>query len=184
MRLSRSSTLVVVASLCGLALACADKQAEEQRLKESRQRERVLALAARHNTVSGWHEALVDGRVPLFTVTLENALMKTDGRPVLLAESMLEDISLRDGHYYVELSATELYMGEVRFLLECPSEIATALLARKDLMAFDRFAVVARIESVRKVFGLRPERDGEDVRIASGTLFVVLGKCLEVLPLE
>ncbi len=58
-------------------------------------------LAARHNAVTDWHGPLpLLG--PVFTVFVEDALLRQDGRPILLRDMRVEDVMINSHWEYLE----------------------------------------------------------------------------------
>ena len=102
-------------------------------------------LAAKHDAVADWHGPLpLLG--PVFTVFVEDALLRQDGRPILLRDMKVEDVTRDENGYVVDfvsaVSALNLFLvtiglasnfdpgvvpNRIHFHLRCPDEVEQIL---------------------------------------------------------
>ena len=165
-------------------------------------------LAARHNAVTDWRGPLpLLG--PVFTVFVEDALLRQGGRPILLPDMRVEDVTRdEDGyvvHFVSAVSDLSLFLvtiglasnfdpgvvpNWIRFHLRCPDEVEQILSRAAPSEPLGRtldptFELVASISAVRKVSAydieakVQPE-DEVSLETVAKNRFVATGQCLDV----
>lgn len=173
-------TLLLVALLLGLVGCDSDSsdesaQLEKERLEKERQtKEKVQELCSRYNAVVDWEQGHLE-----YTVEVEDALIRTNGRPVLLFASV-EDIVRESDKYTIYCHSGYSGLGLAQQML--------AVLGGLERYGLERYAVVARISSVKKVrFKLEAHAQGYeygevDVELKRANVFIAKGICLDLIP--
>ena len=157
--------------------------------------EEVKRLCSQYNAVTDWkqhfHKKAFGQHT--YTVEVEDALIRTDGRPILFY-GVADDIVKESDKYVVYWSAgfASLLRGsdtildlafdrDVRFVLDCtPSQVEKIM--DNSVSTFDDYAVIARISEVEKIrFKLSSGENGEKVRVETSDVFMAKGKCLDLL---
>ena len=162
-------TLLLVALLLGLVGCDSDSDSDSsdeaaQLEKERQTKEKVQELCSRYNAVVDWEQGHLE-----YTVEVEDALIRTNGRPVLLFASV-EDIVRESDKYTIYCR-----YGGFNLLQQILGEL-------------ERYAVVARISSVKKVrFKLEAYAQGYeyeevDVELKRANVFMAKGICLDLIP--
>lgn len=167
----------------------------------------IEALAARHDAVTDWHGPLpLLG--PVLTVFVEDALLRQDGRPILLRDMRVEDVTRdEDGymvHFVSAVSDLSLFLVTVglasnfdpdvvpnwiRFHLRCPDEVEQILsrvAPSESRPTLDpTYELVASISAVRKVsaYDIEATVQSEDevsLETVAKNRFVATGQYLDV----
>ena len=154
-------------------------------------------MIAKHNAVADWRQQIPKvknfGRT-VYTIELEDALVKTDGRPVLLLAAV-RDIVKESEKYSVHIVVSSdefpiilagISSVVVQFSLLCTQEQVDKILPRPRSSLFEHkcFAVVARISEVRKIrleVNAYGETYDECYLGPSENTFSATGECLDVL---
>jgi hypothetical protein len=176
-------------------------QAIQQEQRQTAQQ--VNALCSRYNAVPDWSQQLkkdnADFDTAIYTIEAQDALIRPDGRPVLLLASVC-DIARQSDKYSVHFYASSDFTTgtpehALHFILTCTQDHIQKILTHPQSifdMSFgtQSFAVVANISEVRKV-RLALTADGytdvwEDVVIdmdldPSFNVFHAKGDCLDLL---
>jgi hypothetical protein len=150
----------------------------------------IIELADKYNAVVDWNKPLnkiLNLMSPIFTVEVEDALLRNDNRPVLFL-ARVEDIKRKEDKYLVSFlmddSALE-YWSTINVALDCSDEQVRKIMQQQYDREWENFAVIAEIQKVRKVeFNLKAEGDFEEPKIRVDTtdsVFIVSGKCLDLL---
>jgi hypothetical protein len=154
----------------------------EQARKESIHKA-IIELADSYNAVVNWREPL---RIKPFTIEVEGALLRKDNRPVLFLATV-EDVERKENKYLVRFVTDNLdvlpVLAMFEFVLDCNDE-QTKKITQQQIEFWERYAVVAEIQKVRKViFGLKADNYTEEPEISIDTqdVFVATGKCLDLL---
>lgn len=168
----------------------------------------IEELATRHNAVTDWHGPLpLLG--PVLTVFVEDALLRQDGRPILLQDMRVEDVTRdEDGyvvHFVSAVSDLNLFLvtiglannfdpgvvpNWIRFQLRCPDEVERILSRAAPSESLGRaldptYELVASISAVRKVsaYDIEATVQSEDevsLETVAKNRFVATGQCLDV----
>jgi hypothetical protein len=151
------------------AKAKAQHQADQQRIKEE-----IASLGAKYNAVSDWRAGLISDSVSaVYSVTLQNALVRSDGRPMLFFGSLHDVTNAGDSLHCVFDSYGVV---DIRFVLGCSEEEFNHV-TKQQTGLFKHFsAVVAQIESVVKLDAASKD-DEEKVKFRAD------GRCNAVLPI-
>lgn len=162
-----------------MLIGCDSDDPEENTPEETARSERkqkieqkIQELCSNYNAVTDWLESRPKYTTPKYTIEVEDALIRTDGRPVLFFASV-EDI-VRNSDKYT------LYLCGGDRLTDLLVSLATGT-------GVERYAFVAQIQDVRKVkFELKAYANSpEEVYIElepSSNVFIAKGKCLDLLP--
>ncbi len=156
----------------------------------------VSAMIAKHNAVADWRKCFGEKGISLldhtYTIEIQDALIKTDGRPILFFGSV-NDIVRKDDNFVVYFSNLfDDLLGSwspanVRFVLECTALQVDKIL-KKPTEKFNfnnNFAVIAQITEVKKNrFQLTADPSGNeniDIRFAPSNVFMATGNCLDLV---
>ncbi len=201
--------MVAVFSACeGPPMTTADDTEEAENAVDQPADGSVIEdLAARHDAVTDWHGPLpLLG--PVLTVFVEDALLRQDGRPILLRDMRVEDVTRdEDGyvvHFVSAVSDLNLFLvtiglasnfdpgvvpNWIRFDLRCPDEVGQ-ILSRAAPSESSRtldptYELVASISAVRKVsaYDIEATVQSEDevsLETVAKNRFVATGRCLDV----
>jgi hypothetical protein len=169
---------------CGCSTRNGDLEYEQRKAEAGRI---VRRLVARHNAVTEWLDTYREKgsiRGEPYTLDLEDALLKTGGRPLLFLAT-LEDVGSRGGSYYIRLEDWE---RDICLLLACTEEVAREIAKDEDGW-FAEYAVIASISEVwRPRFSVRADPANKDAEaeldLAVGGVFVVEGTLVELTRLE
>jgi len=152
--------------------------------------QKISTLAKRYNAVTDWRERFDEdgikigkGHRAVYTTDIEKALIRNDGRPVLIVGYVFDITKIGDNNY---LGIKAFIYPDLNFLLECQSQQAELVLAQPtDDGEF--FAVVANVISVsRPAFetdALIEETDDErysDIIVEPGDQYILQGTCLDI----
>jgi len=145
----------------------------------------ISNMVPTHNAVTDWKKNFDKKSAflgQIYTVQVEDALIRSDGRPVLFFASV-DDVTRQGNKYYVHFRNWFDLDPDIRFVLECDSEQVKKIMSQKvDL--FGQYAVVALISSLqRPKFELRAyPHSGEDAEVVveSSDIFIARGRCLDL----
>ncbi len=185
-----------------------DTEEAEHAVDQPADRGAIEDLAARHNAVTDWHGPLpLLG--PVLTVFVEDALLRQDGRPILLRDMRVEDVTRdQDGymvHFVSAVSDLSLFLvtiglannfdpgvvpNWIRFHLRCPDGVEQILSRAAPSESLGRtldptYELVASISAVRKVsaYDIEATVQSEDevsLETVAKNRFVATGQCLDV----
>jgi hypothetical protein len=133
---------------------------ERELLQKQTALKAISAFSSKYNAIVDWNKGLLSSEIrtsyesyrDFFTIELQEALLSTHDRPVVLI-GKIKDITLQGGKTVIRVSANSLhpdiyydlvYSGEV---LKKITNLQNASGKRYDT----RFAIVAKINSVKKV---------------------------------
>jgi len=144
----------------------------------------VYAMVKKYNAISDWRDKF-QGRISLFdatyTVEVQNAIVKTDGRPILFLSS-LNDIVQHEGKYFLYFGNWFAGLSEldIQFILECtPAQAEKIMTGPKETS----YAVVAQITEVEKIrFQLTSAttpHEEIDIKFAPSNVFMARGRFLD-----
>lgn len=170
-----------------------------QQAKEDETPEEVKKLCSQYDAVTDWEEYLSKKAYGqhTYTIEVEDALIRSDGRPILF-HCVVDDIVRESDKYVVYWSAgfgssawilsRAIFTPDFRFVLDCtPSQIEK--LKRQSAGTFDYYAVIAQISEVEKIrFEVtgRSSRDEDSVyeqvsiNLETSDTFIAKGKCLDL----
>ncbi|HUW17818.1 MAG TPA: hypothetical protein VMW16_00780 [Sedimentisphaerales bacterium] len=194
MKVDKFFTFTVVMVTLLLLSACdTDKPDEDKAEQEAAQleetaktRQEIEAMCAKYNAARDWGESwrhtLDDASelmfFPLYTIEVEEALVRTDGRPIALIADVV-DVMKEENGYSVQFG--ELWFNrhspanDIRFILDCTSEQVDSIIRnRKNWLA--HYAVIARISDVKEV-----QFTKNDEGYFGSAMFMAKGPCLDVL---
>jgi hypothetical protein len=152
------------------AKAKAQRDADQQRIKEE-----IASLGAKYNAVSDWRAGLFSDSVsPVYSVTLQNALVRSDGRPTLFFGDLHDVTNAGNSLECVFDSHGKVH---IRFVLACSAEQSSYVMKQYPGTFKRFFAVVAQVEAVAKLDAeSTDQRDEEE----TGT-FRANGRCIALL---
>lgn len=147
----------------------AQHDADQQRIREE-----IASLGAKHNAVSDWRVGLFSGSVSsVYSVTLQNALVRSDGRPTLFFGSLHDVTNAGDS---LECVFDNHGKVRIRFVLACSEEQSSYVMKQHPGPFRDFFAIVAQIEAVAKLDAESTDQGEEDK-----DKFRANGRCIALL---
>lgn len=177
----------IVSNIASCGRSKQDKEKVETEKKI--QTERLIAgMVARHNAVTDWNKNLekkADELKDLYTIEVEEALIRSDGRPVLFFSSVDDIIREKNKHFVHFSKWLGLLSPDIRFVLECDSDQVKKILSQTERGFLAEYAVVAVVSSIQ-----RPKFDVKAQSMDSGEpgivveysdIFIAQGRCLELL---
>jgi hypothetical protein len=159
--------------------------------KEESTRKAIIELADKYNAVVNWSEPLSKKPFlsPVFTIEVEDALLRKDNRPVLFL-AKVGDVERKENKYLVRFFSAgglEKSSSMFEFILDCSDEQVSKII-QQQIEYGDRYAVIAAINKVKKLaFEVTPviEGYGEDayssIEIDTPDTFVATGRCIDLL---
>jgi len=174
-----------------------EAQKEKVKTEKHLQSEKSVAdMVAKHNAVTDWKQNLnKKGRGffadSVYTIEIEEALIRTDGRPILFF-SQIEDIGKKSDKYIVYFANLFGFMSSVNvhFILDCTPEQFEKIMLHPRL--FENHAVIAQVSEVKKVklkLANYPEKHAvtdydvakiDKVVLEPSNVFIAKGCCLEL----
>jgi len=154
----------------------------------------VQELCSKYNAITNWKQQLGKNGFygHTFTIEVEDALIRTEGRPILFYGTV-NDIVRESDKYLVYfgfgfaaiLRDTYYLLNEkVFFVLDCTQEQVEQI-TNNPAGIYDEYAVIAQISQVEKVrFELKSNAmSDEDVSVdlEPSDVFMAKGKCLDLL---
>lgn len=161
------------------------KKEQENTIAEKKKRieMKVQEMAAKFNAVTDREDVFeeLNLRDKIYTVELQEALIRPDRRPFLIYV-LLNDILKRENEYILRLT-TPIITLELR----CPEELARKAIRLPTSYSEVRLAIIAKIEKIKKpIFVVRSTGNDEDdgeVEVNSSNIFVATGECLDLIHL-
>jgi hypothetical protein len=161
------------------------EKAHEQRRTDQQiqMTEKVAALSQRFNAINGWEEKISKTGRDAFSIEIEDALVNTGGKAILI-NGYLDDVSRRADKYYLHVSGEDTGSQEIDFVLECDSELAKRVSNQNT--GFSEYAFIAQIVSVEKAefqlkSGVKTTEDDVPIEVDSSSLFLAHGRCLDLV---
>jgi hypothetical protein len=178
-------TLLIFLGLVTLS-GCANENESADKLREAKEQEEqklISSMAVKHDAVRGWEDKLASG----LTLPIQDALLRSDGRPVV-AEVLLVDLFRDKTRYYAVFdSYLDSLAGPLRWILECNSDVAAQLLANKAEF-YTSLWIVAQVSGVDKdLFQVSAEEDENDMdqvdwgSVGTGDTILIRGKLVAFL---
>ena len=176
--------------------SCDNNSSEETTQKEKKHKitEGVKRLCSQYDAVTSWKQRI--GKKGFlehtFTIEVEDALIRNDGRPILFY-GVANDIVKESDKYIVywgiglasllRAPMSGAFGPNVRFVLEStPSQVEEIMHHSASSVSFDDYAVIAQISEVEKIrFELSSGESGEKVHVETSDVFMAKGKCLDLL---
>jgi hypothetical protein len=191
--MKRFAVALMIVVSCLLSCSRTDPKAPAQEGERERLRfeAEVRELASQFNAVSDWQTTLGSDlrSSPLYTIEVEKALLRSDGRPLLLPEMVVEDVR-RSGDQYVVHFGVLFGPGprEITFVLACPAKTAEEIVARAPAAELpSEYNVIAVVRDVQKVSGDFPvitkQDDQFEIEREAKNRFEARGECVAVRPL-
>lgn len=182
--------MVVTTILSGCDNDSSKETAKEK--KKHKTTEEVQKLCSQYDAVTDWKQHLDKKGFGehVYTIEVEDALIRTDGRPILFY-GIAHDIVKESDKYLVYWGygwGTLLrnpFFGvlgyDIHFVLDCtPNQVEQIM--HHPASGLDDYAVIAQISEVEKIrFELSSGENGEKVRVETSDVFMVKGKCLDLL---
>ncbi len=151
------------------AKAKAQHDADQQKIKEE-----IASLGAKYNAVSDWRAGLFSGSVSsVYSVTLQHALVRSDGRPILLFGALHDMTKAASSLQCVFDSYGKVH---IRFVLACSEEQSSYLMQQHPGIFKDFFAIVAQVDAVAKL-----DAESTDEREEKKDNFRADGRCIAML---
>lgn len=151
----------------------------------------VSEMIGKYNAVTDWKKNLNNENTllaPIYTVQVEDVLIRNDGRPVLFF-GFVEDVTRQGDKYYIYFQFYDFLDPDIRFILECDSEQAKKVMSQR-VDRFEQYAVVVLISSLqRPKFEVKAysqsdeysEDEYSEVVVESSDIFIAKGHCLDLL---
>ncbi len=167
------------------------KAKSAERAKKETTHKAIIELANKHNAVVDWKEPLIKIETRVFTMEVEDALLRKDSRPVLFL-SQVNDVERKENTYMVRFVNELGRDPQIEFVLDCTDEQVRKITQQQSEFKYSKkYAVVAVINKVKKVaFGVNPvvtSDDGEkygEIEIDTPDIFVATGRCVDLLFVE
>lgn len=149
----------------------------------------VSGMIAKHNAITDWRKGL--GREqPIslehaYTIEVEDALIKTNGRPILFFGG-INDIVSKEDKYLVYFSNwfDSITSADVHFILDCTPDQVNKIRSQPTEL-FENWAVISQITEVKRIrFDLIAESSSSDevrVAFAPSNVFIAKGHCLDLV---
>lgn len=160
-----------------------EKANAEKKLKIERN---ISDMVVQFDAVADWRSSFDEKDIlePIYTIHIQEALLKTNGRPILFYASV-DDVLKREKQHIVRF-VNWLDIGlTIYFELQCNEDQTKRLLEIPTEFFLDEFAVIAQIEEVRKPeFAVRAYARGSEeaeIEVESSDIFIATGKCLDFL---
>jgi len=164
------------------------KKEKKRAEKKRRTTHQVQELCSKYNAVTNWDKDFYDDNFSFYTLDVQKALIRVDGRPVLIFAGV-EDVIKRVNKYSVRFFA--YYPPTLRSLdliLDCTSNQVDKIVSHppsSSLFRLDDYAVIAQISEVEKLkFALRAYAQGYDyaeVDVEAPNRFIATGSCLDLI---
>lgn len=152
----------------------------------------VQELCSKYNAVTDWKQLIgtKDFGEHTYTIEIEDALIRTDSRPILFY-GLANDIVRESDKYLVywdrgmgALLRDSLFVVfgcDIHFVLDCtPNQVEQII--QRPAGYFDCYAVIAQISEVEKIrFELSSDKSGEKVHVKTSDVFMAKGRCLDLL---
>lgn len=163
---------------------------EKQELKDEKQlkTERSVAdMAAKHNAVIDWRNGFDTNDLglfrPTYTIEVEDALIRTDGRPIMFFAAVV-DVARETNKYSVHFhNFFDLFSrnGNIHFVLDCTLEQIKEILLHQP-NKLEKYAVITRISEVKKVkLKLTTVSENDETFLEPSNAFIAEGQCLDLL---
>jgi hypothetical protein len=205
--------LVIGGCLFLSAISCKKSETETRAKKHKAKTEKQIQtekmlqdLVKKHSAIVDWRQNIDQKNLgpfspPIYTIQVEDALVRADDRPVMFI-AKIEDIVRRDDKYLVNFSVSRMlnmYSNPyVRFILHCTQEQVNHIMnnhnGNNESFFLDHYAAIANISGVSKVslqLTAGADRvishDGEEFDVDISTsiepsnIFVATGQCVDLL---
>ena len=195
MKAKKYWVLVIIMVVTTILSGC-DNDSPEEATKEEKKHQiqkNVQKLCSQYDAITDWRQN-IDKKGSgeyTYTIEVEDALIRTDGRPILFY-GVPHDIVKETDKYLVywdygwgTLLRRTRYFGflgcNIDFVLDCtPSQVEQIM--HHPASGFDDYAVIAQISEVEKIrYELSSGENGEKVHVETSDVFMVKGKCLDLL---
>ncbi len=147
----------------------------------------VADMAAKHNAVTNWEQSfdkkdLLGLFKSTYTVEVEDALVRTDHRPIMLFASVADvgrETNNYSVHFYNWFGA--ILSADIHFVLDCtPDQVKEIMLHRTGL--FEKYAIIAQVSEVKKVkLRATVSAETDEVVLEPSNVFIAKGRCLDLL---
>lgn len=163
----------------------------QNRADDADRRQRIASLAAEHNAVTNWQSRfdeegmkLEDGHRSVYTADIREAVLRTNGQPLLVIGYVFE--VTKDGDT-ATLGVTAYEYPDMNFVLRCTTTQADLVL-KQPTDDGEFFAVIANVISVSRP-GFETdawvEEDEDDVYaeviVEPGDQYMLHGRCLDLM---
>lgn len=184
----------------GSSKANAAKRAKEETLKQAQQAQ-TQALEKAINSFAEKYNAVTDWKNPIdtndlfsqpFTIEVQDALLRSDARPLLIRADIL-DIERNNDKYIIHLTDDALLRmigrPSIEFVLTCSDDQIKKITPHKGTHLISQHCVViANIDQVKKqnhyIQPVDDEGHYKEVRIDITDTFVATGHCIDLLTSE
>ena len=173
-----------------LMTSCNKSEREKEALLKSNDiiKKRIGEMAIKYNSSIDWFKAVEEQSLlqeQIFTMNLQDALVKKDEQPVLLY-GIVQDISRKGNGYIVDFLSYFYSPLEIHYSLECNDYHVEKIVKQKQNM-FDNYACVAKITSVSKQkfqmssSDIYDENTSDDIIIETNDNIRLEGICMDIL---
>ncbi len=150
---------------------------------------RIAELSAKYNADTEWQKPFdKPDRLFFYTVELQRALIRKDGRPLVFV-ALVDDVFLHtDGRYVLQAHLTVGLDREIHLDLRCGVQELRGLLDRTPEI-LEEFAIVARVREVRKPLLQAVAQAGDEmantpeVALEPSRVLLASGDCLDAVKL-
>jgi hypothetical protein len=180
-----------VALCCLIAGACSGPDERALDARRHAREKRVQDLASRHEANYRWDEQFEESaRIQFLTVEIQNVLLRTNTRPIIIVGLLSDLIAVGADHYELRAQA-RVGLSTIYFILRADEPIVRALLSDPPAYLQEDVAVVARLQAVsRPILQLTSDEPAEgdmvppNVVLAPGDDLIARGECLEIARLD
>ncbi len=143
--------------------------------------QRLVAFCVRNHAVPDWQRDLSGD---LYTIDLQDALMRADHRPILITNGRIYDVRRTDSVYLVSVKE-EFSHSTLYFQLSADGEIINTIRKNKHNLDYDMIVHIAAVRRTAfQVIGdvVKDEKDqpSAEISIDNGDDFIITGQCLGI----
>jgi hypothetical protein len=163
-----------------------ERPAERKAHARSEVQARIAELSAKYNADGQWQKPFdKPDKLFFYTVELQRALIRKDGRPLIFVATVDDVVVEADGRYVLQARLIVGLDREIHLQLRCGAHELGALLDRTPEI-LEQFAVVAHIQEVRKpllqaVAQTGDERSTPEIVVEPSQVLLASGECLDAV---
>jgi hypothetical protein len=148
---------------------------------------KIAELSRKYGADAEWQKGFENPeRLFFYTIELQQALIRKDGRPAIVVATVDDVVGQSDGRYVLHAHLTAGLDREVHLELRCGApELRTLLERTPDIL--EEFAIVARVREIRKPLlqAVAQSRDEmvntPEVILEPSRVLLAIGECLDAV---